>query len=285
MVRIKNLINFFRKKTEFLKPLIDEFDIPDMYSRTAEISYYLTLSIFPSFIFLISGFSFIPNINTEGLLINVKEAIPKEVYSIVNLLFQSAIDNRGIRWLVFSLIIASWAFSKSIKALIKGQNMSFGFEEDRSGIKITIFSTIYSAIFFISVILSITFLVYGAMIGNMITNIFNNIIIDILYNTIRFLSIFLLLFFVFLNFFTIGPSTRLKYKQTYLGAFVSTVLWIIFSLAYSYYTNHFGNATQIYGVLSSIIILLTWIYFLSMSITIGYKINSIIYKRKTNNKN
>ncbi|MDN9295748.1 YihY/virulence factor BrkB family protein, partial [Clostridioides difficile] len=49
---------------------------------------------------------------------------------------------------------------------------------------------------------------------------------------------------------------------------------------YSYYTNYYANYEVIYGSIAEIIVLMTWMYFSSWSIVIGYEVNSRLYFRK-----
>ncbi len=140
---------------------------------------------------------------------------------------------------------------------------------------------IYAVGFFIITLLCIVFLVYGDKLSIFFINVIGDfLILKIFYNIMRYLLPVAAMTYIFINLFTLGPCGNLKFKQCIPGAITTTALWLIFSLIYSYYANYFFRSKEIYGSISSIIILLTWLYFCGMAITIGYKLNAIIYHQE-----
>ncbi|HAT4742947.1 TPA: YihY/virulence factor BrkB family protein, partial [Clostridioides difficile] len=69
-------------------------------------------------------------------------------------------------------------------------------------------------------------------------------------------------------------------KESAPGAIFATFAWFLVSFLYSYYTNYYANYEVIYGSIAEIIVLMTWMYFSSWSIVIGYEVNSRLYFRK-----
>ena len=264
-----------------LKPLIKQFNVPDLYSRTAEMAFYLTISIFPSMIFIICAMAYIPDVNLIHMQTSLSQLIPNEAFMIVKVLIDSAVANRSVHLLLFSFMLATWTFSKAVKSMIKGQNMAFEFEERRSFIKLNVTCIIYAVGFFIVTLLCIIFLVYGDKLSLLFKKAVGDFfILNFLYNIVRYLLPVAAMIYIFINLFTLGPCGILTYKQSLPGAVTTTAAWLIFSLIYSYYANYFFQSKEIYGSISSIIILLTWLYFCGMSITIGYKLNAIIYHQE-----
>lgn len=270
-----------RKLLMILKPLVKQFNVPDLYSRTAEMAFYLTISIFPSMIFIICAMAYIPDVNLIKIQISLAQLIPKEAFIIVRTLMYSAVENRSIHLLLFSFFLATWTFSKAVKSMIKGLNKAFEFKENRSFIKLNIICIVYAIGFFITTLLCIVFLVYGSKLGLLLKKTIGDfLILNLLFLLIRYILPVVVMVYIFINLFTLGPAGKLKYKNSVPGAITTTVLWLIFSLIYSFYANYFFKSKEIYGSISSIIVLLTWLYFCGMSITIGYKINAIIYHQE-----
>lgn len=264
-----------------LKPLVKQFNLPDLYSRTAEMAFYLTISIFPSMIFIICAMAYIPDVNLIHMQASLAQLIPNEAFIIVKVLIDSAVENRSIHLLLFSFLLATWTFSKAVKSMIKGQNMAFEFEEKRSFFKLNLICIVYAVGFFIITLLCIIFLVYGDKLSILFREVIGDFfILNVLYNIARYLLPVLAMTYIFINLFTLGPCGDLTFKQCIPGAITTTISWLIFSLIYSYYANYFFQSKEIYGSISSIIILLTWLYFCGMAITIGYKLNAIIYHQE-----
>lgn len=267
-----------KKFLSILRPLIKQFNVPDLYSRTAEVAFYLTISIFPSLIFIICALAYLPDINVLSMQVGLYQVVPDEALLIIDALVDSAIKNRSLHLLFLSFALATWTFSKAVKAMIKGQNMAFGFEEERSFVKLNLTCITYAIGFFFITISCIVFLVYGKKINLILKNLIGDFyILNIFFNILRFLIPFATIIYIFMNFFTTGAARRIHFKQSIPGAVTTTILWLILSVIYSFYTDVSLGSRAIYGSISAIIVLMTWTYFCGMAITIGYKINAIIY--------
>ena len=57
------------------------------------------------------------------------------------------------------------------------------------------------------------------------------------------------------------------------GAIFTTICFIIGTKIYSLYVNNYANYNALYGGLASIVVLMIWIYFLSLVFTIGIALN------------
>ncbi len=58
------------------------------------------------------------------------------------------------------------------------------------------------------------------------------------------------------------------------GAVLATLLWLLASLAFSYYVSNFGNYGEMYGAISAVVILMLWLYLTCLIILIGGEVNS-----------
>ena len=110
----------------------------------------------------------------------------------------------------------------------------------------------------------------------------NKIVENILliYKAIKWPITFLFIFFNIRLIYSIAPSYRIDKSSTTLGAFITTVGWVIATAIFSYYIKYFAKYDLIYGGLSSIIMLLIWFYILSFILILGIVINSTEYNKK-----
>ena len=77
-----------------------------------------------------------------------------------------------------------------------------------------------------------------------------------------------------------APDQRIpSYKVNY-GAVFTSFSWLIFIKLYSVYLNVFGGYNNIYGSISSLIVLMWWIYFLSYLFVMGMALNVSKYENK-----
>lgn len=98
-----------------------------------------------------------------------------------------------------------------------------------------------------------------------------------------FTPIFLLLIvFIFLTFlYSISSSEKVKFKDIYLGALISSFSICIGMTLYILFIENFSNPSSYYGPLTSFILLLLIIYYSSYITLLGVEIN-YLYKRKKN---
>jgi membrane protein len=63
------------------------------------------------------------------------------------------------------------------------------------------------------------------------------------------------------------------------GGVVATVLWVVASLAFSFYVSHFGNYNKTYGALAGVIILMFWLYLSAFVVLVGAELNAQLDRR------
>ena len=85
------------------------------------------------------------------------------------------------------------------------------------------------------------------------------------------------LLIIYLNIkliYTIAPSKNVRSEETTYGAVITTLGWILATLIFKFYLNHFARYDIIYGNLAAIIIMMVWMYFLSYIFVLGMAINA-----------
>lgn len=63
-------------------------------------------------------------------------------------------------------------------------------------------------------------------------------------------------------------------KQALVGAVFAGVLWIIFTVVFRLYVSHFGAYNRTYGVIGTVLVLLTWMYWSMFAILAGGELNA-----------
>ena len=101
----------------------------------------------------------------------------------------------------------------------------------------------------------------------------------LIYRAIRWPLTFLMIFFSVKLIYVLAPSVKVKGSDTTIGAFITTIGWILFTLIFGYYIKYFSKYDIIYGGLSSITVLLIWIYALCFILVLGIVINTLKYNK------
>lgn len=83
--------------------------------------------------------------------------------------------------------------------------------------------------------------------------------------------------------YTLAPDKRIPSKFVNKGVIFTTIGWVLATAIYSYYANNIANYSLIYGSLSSIIVLMIWIYVMAYILVVGIAINTNIYELDSKN--
>jgi YihY family inner membrane protein len=95
----------------------------------------------------------------------------------------------------------------------------------------------------------------------------------VIFNIIKWPISLLIIYLNIKLIYTIAPSKNIRSEETTYGAMFTTFGWIIATLVFKFYLNHFARYDIIYGNLAAIIIMMVWMYFLSYIFVLGMAIN------------
>lgn len=74
------------------------------------------------------------------------------------------------------------------------------------------------------------------------------------------------------------PRTQ-RWHSVLAGAALAAGLWFPATVGFGYYVKHFAQYSMFYGSLAAAIVLLVWLYIISLIIMIGAEFNAILYPR------
>jgi membrane protein len=264
----------------FMKQLFQKIKLDDVQGISAQLTYYLILSLFPFLIFIMTLIGY-AHISIEDRITELQQIMPAEAVSIIEEILQDVSEGRSEALLSFGMLATLWAASKGINAIIKGLNRAYDIDESRVFWKIRGIAFLATMIIGVVVLLSILLLVLGSWLK---TQIF--LLTDLPYglqkvwDLLQYIVPLFVLFVVFTLLYWIAPSRRLTLKEVMPGAMFSTIGWIITSILFSIYVNQFSDFTKTYGSLGGVMILLIWLYISSIIILVGGEINALLFNRR-----
>jgi membrane protein len=272
---------FTMKKIKKLINIIGEFNFGEINSKSAEMSFYLLLSLFPFLMFTISTVAYIPIIHLNKYIDLLKNIMPESAYNLISSLIISAVENRSFSFTLMSFCLTVWALSNSLRALIKAMNKSYRIKENRSYIKRLILSFIFAIGLLLLIFSSAVFLVYGEKIGIFIFSLIKlDMFFIYIWNLFRLPIGILNVVIILMCLYKFIPSKNLTLKDVLPGAIISIIGWLIVSFLYSFYANSYARYEMIYGSIGGIIVLITWLYLSSWMILFGNEINVLFYNKR-----
>ncbi|GAB6168519.1 YihY/virulence factor BrkB family protein [Clostridium carnis] len=269
-----------RSPIDFIVYFIVKINQDDIFALGAQLAYYLILAFFPFLIFLMTliGFS---NLNSGEILEGLRAILPSNVFVLISTTVVEVVDSQYAGLLGASIAVAIWSASAGFRAVIKGVNKAYNIDEDRGFIKRAFIAVFFTFALALIIILTLAMLVFGDLIGNYIAKIvpFEDLVYTI-WNLTRYLIVVFMMIWVFAAIYRYTPARKIKWREVFPGAIISTIGWIVVSLGFSYYINNIANYSRLYGSLGAVFILMTWLYISSMILILGAEINSVLAMTK-----
>lgn len=267
----------FKTIFSVIKQLIERVRRDDLNAWASQLTFYTILSIFPFLIFLtelINRISFIDMTTTELVL----DFLPDEIQAFINLLLRDLFSYTASDTVIsLSIIAALWSSSKGIMAIIRALNRAYDQQETRSFVVLRLVSVVYTLAFALLIILVLVLIVFGGKILDVVMDNFPFLLsLDNTFDIFRYLISLVFTYWFFIVIYNVSPNQKISIKDVTPGALFATVAWLGVSTGFSLYVGYSKNLSYFYGSLTSIIILLLWLYVTSLTIMIGGEINAII---------
>lgn len=210
---------------------------------------------------------------TEGdLLTAVTGVVPKFLEPITVSLIKQIYDN-SVTALPVAIVVLIWSSSKGMLSLMRGLNVVNGVTENRNYLLLRLEASFYMVITVAALLVSLGVSVFGEVVLRTVLKIFphiGNLVLFIL--QFRFIFVWVLLTAVFTITYTYVPNKKLQMRYQIPGAVFTAVGWNVFSFIFSVYVESF-NGMSWYGSLSTIVIMMFWLYCCIYILLIGANLN------------
>lgn len=244
----------------------------------AQAAYFLIMSFIPFVLFLTAIVQYTPLTYRE-----VRQAIigfvPENLQGFV-LNIVAEVFSKSAAVLPISALIALWSSGKGMQALINGFNTIYHVRETRNWLINRMYSMFYMLLFVLAIIASLLLLVMGSRIHILISEyipFLGNIIGRIL--GAKTFLVFVVQFLVFVVLYRYLPNRKASLKSQVPGAFLTAVFWSAFSYLFSLYFTFFPDFSIMYGSLSTLILVMVWLYFCMNFLLYGAEINAYFEKQ------
>lgn len=256
-----------------IRGFLKRFNEDHVGAYAAQSAYFILLSFIPFVLLLVTLVQYTPltqEIVTDALV----GLVPTEFSSFIKGIV-SEVFGKSPAFVPLSAVIALWSAGKGINSLTNGLNCIYRVEETRGYVINRLRSTLYTLIFVLAVALTLILLVFGNQIQAGIAAKFPMIakVTSFIIGMRTFITLAMLCA-VFLLIYKFVPNRRASFKSQFPGAIVSSVAWSIFSLAFSIYIDFAPGTVNMYGSLTTLVLIMLWLYFCMWIVLIGAEINS-----------
>ena len=234
---------------------------------------FLMLSFFPFLLFFFSLLSWTP-LTESDFLMWASSFIPESFGDIMKDL-ASEVYASGTGRLSITMITAVYLSSKAFISFQLGLDDMYHVKENRNFILRRIYSVLYSIVFALALIFLLGIMVFGNMLRKMYFSNVHHIIGSIIGSVVDYRLVIclpvLILFFWVIYVFLPNKKHRAKYQLP--GAVFAAAAWMIFSGIFSVYVDKYNNYSSFYGTMTTIALIMVWLYGCMYVLFIGGIIN------------
>lgn len=247
--------------------------------RASAVAFNFFLALFPTIIFIFTIIPYLPIPDFDIVVFDLlKDILPNSTYETVYETVENILTQPQGGLLSAGFAMALFFSTTGIISLIEAFNQTYHSIQARS-----FFKQYVIALFLVIIISGLVLLGISLMIGGgvFIGYLQSKEWIDSGFQTfmLQFLKWFIVvcIFFFAISFlYYLGPSRRQRFRFISAGSTLSTLLIIILSIGFNYYIDNFSRYNTLYGSIGTLIIVMLWMYFVSIVILIGFELNASI---------
>ena len=245
----------------------------------AQAAYFFMLSLIPIILLLTTLIQFTP-VTEVDLIHAVGLLFPTSIQNFIVVLVRQ-VYNQSSTIIPVTILVALWSAGKGVLSVTSGLNEIYENTETRNYIFLRVRATFYTLMFILAILFSLVLSVFGNSLSGYLVEripVLTKIINDIL--RFRTVIIFLVLTFFWNLVYKFLPDRTKRYKTTLKkqlpGAIFTSVCWLLISYFFSIYLDVFKGFSIMYGSLSTIILVMLWLYFCMYIILLGGELNAAL---------
>lgn len=265
------------KSIKTVQLIIKRLRDDDISAYSAQAAFFIILSSVPFILLLLTVIKYTPL--TEDMFTNfLLNIMPDSLDGFVSAFIKQLYSSTSSTVISITAIATLWSAGKGVLSIIRGINSIHHITEKRNYFVLRAVSTIYTVLFLLAIVLMLSILVFGNFIYNLLGKHAPLIheFLGIFINEKGTISVLSLILF-FICVYKITPDREYTIFNHLPGSIFSALSWYGFSYIFSIYVDKYSKITSMYGSLSTIAVLMLWLYFCMYLMFIGGEIN-VIFK-------
>lgn len=244
----------------------------------AGVTFYALLAVFPAIAAGVSVYGIFADLKTINSDLSAMASIlPGGAIQIVGEQIKRVASNSS-RALGFAALlgiaISLWSANAGVKAMFDALNIVLKEDEKRGFIRLNLTSLAFTVGGLLLVLIAVAFVLvvpifmkYAGFIGGL----------DWLVEIGRWPVLWAGLALVIALLYRFGPSRNdIPWRWITWGSALAAFVWLIASMAFSWYAAHFGTYNKTYGSLGAAIGFMTWIWISSIIVLVGEELNETL---------
>ena len=238
----------------------------------AQAAYFLMLCMIPIILLLLTLVQYTP-VTKADVMTAVIQVFPSSVDSMITSIVNQ-VYNQSTGIIPITLIVTLWSAGKGVLSITNGLNCIYGCPETRNYVFLRLRATLYTIMFIVVILLLLVLSVFGNSLNlfilehaPLISGVADWLIEARIIISPAVLMVFCLLIYKFL------PNRRDRLVRQIPGAAFAALGGMAVSWIFSVYLDIFTAFSDMYGSLTTIVLIMLWMYFCMYIIMIGAYLN------------
>ena len=248
-----------------VKKTVKEIGKDRIPSLAAETAYYFFFSLFPLLLFLTPLLGLVGNGQAlmESLLGRLATTLPADALSLLRKTLSEIITSSGGAGVMsLGALLAGWSGSSIFGTLMDALNIAYDVSETRplwKRIALRLGCLLLSGV----IVIAATFVFLdGEVVSRWVGRAFHLGGAGVaLFTALQLLVAVSLLVGLCVALFTLLPNVQQRWSHVIIASVATTLLWIVATLIFRLYVQHFGSFNKTYGTIGGVIALLSWMYY------------------------
>jgi membrane protein len=259
-----------------LRRVVDEAVSDDAGTAAASCGFYALLALFPTISVAVSLYGLVADpAAAAGRLEAVRDVLPPSTFELIAARTRelAAAGRTKLTWgLGLSLLVALWSAMNGAKSIIAALNVAYEERERRSFLRLNLVALLFTLGGIAGVALAL------AVIVGLPAALPFTWLGPLASAAVRACSFALLLGFTVAGLaalYRFAPSREEpRWRWVTPGALLAAGLWLVASLAFSFYVSNFGAYDAYYGALGGVVVALLWFYITAYAVILGAELDA-----------
>ena len=250
-------------------------------SLAAETAYYFFFSLFPLLLFLTPLLGLVGNgpALMETMLSRLSATLPPDALSLLRRTLSEIVTaSGGAGVMTLGALLAGWSGSNVFGSLMVALNVAYDVAETRPYWKRLLLRLACLVIAGGVVLLATIVFLDGERVAQWLGATMHLGSAGVMAVAVLELVIaFALIAGLAVMLFTLLPNAQQRWPHVIVASLVTTVLWILATLLFRLYVQHFGAFNTTYGTIGGVIVLLSWMYYTMLVVLSGGELASELH--------
>lgn len=259
------------KLQTFIKRITDDH----VSAYAAQSAFFIMISMIPIILLLLTLIRYTA-VTKADVMTAAYELFPTSIRNTIIFIINE-VYNQSQAVIPLTAIAAIWSAGRSMLAITSGLNVIYKQSETRNYIYLRLRSALYTVFLIVAIALSLVLLGFGNSISLFVNEhipVFQyvtNFIIEI--RTVTAMCVLVVLSTVIYRFL---PNNHRRLIRQVPGAVFNAFGWTLASFVFSIYVDVFKGFSNMYGSLTTIVLIMLWLYFCMYSMLLGGEINVLL---------